>query len=431
MRLTAVLQAQHIGNAFKKVWKVQSNRKILDFGVREQLESKKKVQVVDALEFLGLKPATVPPQTFNIETPKSLDGAIDDSLLPKPITNDKSHPDWHNQECSIYDEYSSLVAGLDQGLNLTKTILAGRELPERINATKHENLSDEIHNKVQQAILNAHLLDAIQEKLPRDVHKNKQYGRVYPREYGLPKWRRNQQLLTKLFYICDTTLASQGELNMTKTEFSTEVIVKAPLTIDGQPILFDLKSPQLLFCRKGLEPYVNEASKTQLLSQPLPNLYPLARTIHIHKKNIYRSEHKFPLRQGAPFDRLNMVVFHFNKPFIKENDNQQLGRLLVHTFGVAAAYAKRLYGKDVIDLPEPLTINAIQTDSRNFSYGCLQLHSLNLDGDDAAARNVAWLQEPQSLFLKCDYVDGKPVLEGYNPKVFETLMAVYSSSISS
>jgi len=67
MRLTVVLQAQHIGNAFKKVWKVQSNRKILDFGVREQLESKKKVLVVDALEFLGLKPATVPPQTFNIE----------------------------------------------------------------------------------------------------------------------------------------------------------------------------------------------------------------------------------------------------------------------------------------------------------------------------------------------------------------------------
>lgn len=147
-----------------------------------------------------------------------------------------------------------------------------------------------------------------------------------------------------------------------------------------------------------------------------------------------------------------MVVFHFNKPFIKENENQQLGRFLVHTFGVAAAYAKRLYGvillqhippihpllilfylneqKDVIDLPEPLTINAIQTDSRNFSYGCLQLHSLNLDGDNAAAKNVAWLQQPQSLFVKCDYVDGKPVLEGYNPQVFETLMAVYSSSIS-
>lgn len=67
MRLTSVLQAQHIGNAFKKVWKAQSNRKILDFGIREQLESKKNVQVVDALEFLGLKPATAPPQTFKIE----------------------------------------------------------------------------------------------------------------------------------------------------------------------------------------------------------------------------------------------------------------------------------------------------------------------------------------------------------------------------
>ena len=66
------------------------------------------------------------------------------------MTNNQSHPDWHDQECRIYNEYSSLVAGLDQGLNLTKTILAGSELPERINAKKPDKLSDEIHNKVQQ-----------------------------------------------------------------------------------------------------------------------------------------------------------------------------------------------------------------------------------------------------------------------------------------
>ena len=84
----------------------------------------------------------------------------------------------------------------------------------------------------------------------------------------------------------------------------------------------------------------------------------------------------------------------------------------------------------MVDLPEPLTINAFQTDSQTFNFGCLQLHSLNLDGDDATARNVAWLEEPQSLFVKCDYFNGQPVLDGYNPQVFETLMAMYSSSIS-
>lgn len=66
MRLTVILQQQHIGNAFKKVWQAQSQRKILDFGVRQQLESRG-IQVVDALEFLGIKPKLPPPQTFEFK----------------------------------------------------------------------------------------------------------------------------------------------------------------------------------------------------------------------------------------------------------------------------------------------------------------------------------------------------------------------------
>ena len=44
-----------------------------------------------------------------------------------------------------------------------------------------------------------------------------------------------------------------------------------------------------------------------------------------------------------------MVVFKQNKPFTKKDTAEQLrGRLLVHTFGVAAAYAKRLYGVSLL-----------------------------------------------------------------------------------
>lgn len=62
MRLTAVVNSMHIGNTFKQIWKVQHKRKVLDFGVREKIESKGR-QVVDALEFLNLKravPSTLP-----------------------------------------------------------------------------------------------------------------------------------------------------------------------------------------------------------------------------------------------------------------------------------------------------------------------------------------------------------------------------------
>ena len=57
MRLTTVVHSMHIGNTFKQIWKVQNKRKVLDYGVRQNLESKG-LQVVDAVQFLNLKRAT-------------------------------------------------------------------------------------------------------------------------------------------------------------------------------------------------------------------------------------------------------------------------------------------------------------------------------------------------------------------------------------
>ncbi len=53
MRFTSVLCATHIGNAFKNIWKVQKQRKVLDFGVRQQLEARG-VAVAEALHLAGL-----------------------------------------------------------------------------------------------------------------------------------------------------------------------------------------------------------------------------------------------------------------------------------------------------------------------------------------------------------------------------------------
>lgn len=50
------------------------------------------------------------------------------------------------------------------------------------------------------------------------------------------------------------------------------------------------------------------------------------------------------VRQGAPFDRLSMAVFGLELPVNELSESQVRGRLLLHAFGAAAAYAQRLYG---------------------------------------------------------------------------------------
>ncbi len=61
MRLTAVVQSMHIGNTFKQIWNVQHKRKVLDFNVRHELQSKGR-QTIDAIELLNLK--RVPQSTL-------------------------------------------------------------------------------------------------------------------------------------------------------------------------------------------------------------------------------------------------------------------------------------------------------------------------------------------------------------------------------
>ena len=85
----------------------------------------------------------------------------------------------------------------------------------------------------------------------------------------------------------------------------------------------------------------------------------------------------------------------------------------------------------MVQLPRPVVVNSVHTDSRNFMFGSLELHSLDLSGEDGAAtgRNLFWLQQQMPLFDECGYVGGRPHLQGYNPLVLDTFLAMYRSSL--
>ena len=50
------------------------------------------------------------------------------------------------------------------------------------------------------------------------------------------------------------------------------------------------------------------------------------------------------VQKGAPLDHLAMVISKANRPYQNSSPTQVDGRFLLHTFGVAAAYAQDRYG---------------------------------------------------------------------------------------
>lgn len=95
-----------------------------------------------------------------------------------------------------------------------------------------------------------------------------------------------------MFHTMDLALTNEN-IDVSQQQFACEITVKAPLTLDGQLSLFQTRQNQLMFAKKPLQPYVNGETKAELLSKPLPSIYPLSRNVSIFESNIYRREHTF------------------------------------------------------------------------------------------------------------------------------------------
>ena len=89
-----------------------------------------------------------------------------------------------------------------------------------------------------------------------------------------------------------------------------------------------------------------------------------------------------------------------------------------------------LLQEDVKQLAQPLTLNCVHVDSQNFLFGCLEVNSLDIGIDGAQPKNLFWVTKMMPLFQKCEYVDAEPIIEGYNPEVIETFMAMHRSQLS-
>ncbi|XP_023013475.2 mitochondrial ribosomal protein L37 [Leptinotarsa decemlineata] len=404
MRKTPVLLRQHIGWHFAKHWVLQGKRKPLDTGAEKILKSK------------GI--AVCKPEDIINEKKESKKIEIVD-CFDRPPPLDETHPNWHDEILLSYKDDNVLLEGLSQAKIITNTVEVRQGLPERIQSNE---LSEDINEAAKTIIMNSHLLDAEQKKLPK-VKDPERPAWNFPRTYGITQGRRNKLITSKLLNLIESTSGHQ----LTKERYLFEdLFFSFPFERNGMLLQFQLSGDFVLTSSKPLSPISEESTE----NLELPDIYPVDPMITLNNENIYETRSIYPINPNIKKSHPHTLFIHFDREVVKNlfeevvTDNQIFGRSLLKTFTVAASYARQKYGDDVKNLPKPVTLQSVQTDGRFFHLGVLQLNTLDLEG----TRRNLWYQTPlQYLFDNCGYKVGRPRLEGYNSKVIKQLYGFYNS----
>lgn len=181
-------------------------------------------------------------------------------------------------------------------------------------------------------------------------------------------------------------------------------------------------------------------------------MHPMHHTIGLDKTNFYRTEdlyRKFNTRYfqyiqcissiismlitavsaTLPLINIHTIFVHYDPEEIKNltelpvTPNQIFSRTLIKAYTMTASCARQKFGSSVKKLPEPMTVQCIQSDGKNYHFFVFQLNSL--DANDTSVKNFWCALPPLTLYEKAEYDNGRPVVEGYNPEVFRRILAFY------
>nr|CAD7442770.1 unnamed protein product [Timema bartmani] len=233
--------------------------------------------------------------------------------------------------------------------------------------------------------------------------------------------RGESRLLTyRLIQLC-------GSISGSPRPVVNHTPVKVTLDRGGSLVQLGIRADQLLVAKTPLSALVDQYSASGM---ELPSLGQAHFTVSLETDHFYQDGDIYPTGSWAP----HTLVLHGNQSEVYNlyetpvTEQQWLGRSLVNSFTVAAAYARAQYGAGVEDLPHPLCVQCCHTDGRLFHFVVLQLNTL---GVGTELRNILWSQPRVALFDTCGYKDGQPVLSGYNSDVLDMLLSLYTHSITS
>uniref|UniRef100_A0A0K8TE31 Large ribosomal subunit protein mL37 n=1 Tax=Lygus hesperus TaxID=30085 RepID=A0A0K8TE31_LYGHE len=403
MRATQVLLQQHHGRMFRRHWKLQGHRKLIDNGALKSLKERG-IQVENALDVVNDK--VVLPHKFPL----------------KPLITVEVSNAVELVQHFIFDDSNVLVSGLDHAKNFTNSI---EILSESLNvATAESDFSR--HDLVKRCIKSSLLYDAYQEKLPKRTDPERPAWN-FPRDYGITDRRRNLLLCNRMIQLC----SSLNPQLLAHRRTLSDATFRVPLERDGEKVLMSLRADILLTSSEELEAPstsidVNENKK----DEDVPDLHPMTSTVSLTKEitPVNQLVDSSPFVYGFSKCNVHTAIVHYNSTEtanihdLDVSQDQFLSRSLMKAYAFALAEARRRYGADIENLPHPVTVQCVHTDSKDFHFAVLQLNTVK-DNTLTDERNFYWSLPIQTLYETCEYSSGKPVIEGYNPSVFNTLLA--------
>ncbi|KAJ8898328.1 hypothetical protein PR048_003688 [Dryococelus australis] len=408
MKVTTVLCNHHIGRMIRNLWKVKSKFKVIDLRTEAAL-APYDIVTTDAKTVIADRLSSV--EKIHIDVVGITDP-------PKP--RDEKHRLYHKKECHVYTSVDVVVKGLDQAKVITNTVEIQDGLPTALTQPVVCSVADRV-DLIERCILSSNIFEAEQEKLPRYIDPERPYHH-HARIYGITDRRKTELLTSRLIQLC-------GALCGVSRTIVQEGPVRVNVMKDGEQLQLSVKANMLLLAG---QPIPALASASDAEGMVLPTLGPVHPLISIQTDHFYEENDVYPAG-----DRLypHTLVLYGNVTEVRNlyetpvTETQWLGRSLLNTFAVAAAHARRRYGADVQDLPEPVMLQCCHTDGRLFHFCTLQLNTLNLDSCNSR-RNIFWSVPRKALFEFCGYDSAQPVLRGFDPEVFEMLLAFYSHGIT-
>ncbi|XP_057341344.1 39S ribosomal protein L37, mitochondrial [Microplitis mediator] len=412
MKFTPVLYKIHLGRMVKRNWFFHT-RQILGESGSEPTLAKMGIPVIDPEEILN------PPR------PKlDINQFFDRDVYPRPIPMDETHPGWKERPCLKLNTNDLLVMGTDQAQVLTKTLLVKDGLPDKIEESIKDT-SEEVNKIVERIVYASNIFDAHQEKLPKRIDPARPaFG--LPRDYGLTDFRKSRNLSQKMIQLCELLC---GPSVVSDRQLVYNGRTQIPLEKDNDLVMFNMTVDMMITANKSLTPVGNFEDVKDLT---LPNIYPLSPMIYFPEEHIYEREHLYPVPTSSPWVNPHTIFIYHDQVKVQNitelpvTKNQLLARSLIKSFTAAASYAYQKFGTNIKDLPEPITVQCVQSNGQSFHFSVFQLNTLNISGTEGI-KNLWWSMPEIDLFNKAGYEEGKPLVEGYNPEVFKRISAFYNS----
>lgn len=401
MRLTTILYRHNYHRTIKVVWKKQGKMQINELTIPPELQEMG-VKIHDAKELF-----------MKDKKPE---------MLEEPAVVSSNYDLGDEKKYYLFHQKTRVTEGLDQVLSLTKT-LSYEGLPPKLNTLVDVEQIPNQDDLVQDCIKQALVQDAWQVRLPKKLDITKPHW-VFPREYGIPLKRKVSSLLAKLVLLCEAgTGKYPGCFTRSKIlDVSSDLLINSR----GSSVTFQLRSDIVIADEKPLQPFASVSEVKETKIRELPSIYPIKPTLDLDQcEECPASESSNEwLPDVVPKSHVHTIhIPHKSIGFLFPV--QKLSRGIASCFAFAAEEARRLYGPDVKELLQPVSVQCVYMDIKTFGFLAYQLNTLDLDNVEGL-KNQVWIDGPYDLY---EEISEQGELKNYNPKVFAKMLALYLNGV--